>query len=124
MSSPDDRQYTAEHEWIQVTDGVGVVGLTAFATSALGDVVYVDLPAVGASIVAGAPCGEVESTKSVSDLVAPVTGEVVEVNGDVVDDPGLANSAPYGDGWLYRVRIESAPALMSAGDYDAFTSGG
>lgn len=123
MPTPEDRQYTAEHEWIQVTDGIGLVGLTSFATSALGDVVYVDLPPIGSTITAGVPCGEVESTKSVSDLVAPVTGEVVEVNTAVAEDPSLTNSAPYTTGWLYRVRVESAPTHMTATEYELFTGG-
>ncbi|GAA0844668.1 MULTISPECIES: glycine cleavage system protein GcvH [Streptosporangium] len=127
MSSiPEDLHYTKEHEWIGgVDDGLTLtVGITAYAAEALGDVVYVQVPEVGASIATGDAVGEVESTKSVSDIFAPVTGEVVEVNQAVVDDPSLVNSDSYGDGWLFRVRLEgSADDLLSPEEYTALTSG-
>lgn len=123
---PDDLSYTKEHEWVSgLDDGITVtVGITAFAAEALGDVVYVQLPEVGATIEAGDSVGEVESTKSVSEIYSPVGGEIVEVNQAVVDDPGLANGDPYGDGWMFRVRMEGdAEDLLSAEEYAALTSG-
>ena len=121
MSNPTNLQYTAEHEWIAVDGEVAKVGVTAFAADALGDVVYVDLPDVGSTVTAGEPCGELESTKSVSDLCAPVTGEVVEVNGAVDADPGLVNSDPFGEGWLFVVRVTATGELMDAAAYEALT---
>ena len=99
------------------------IGISAVTTDALGDIVYVDLPEVGSAVTAGETCGEVESTKSVSDLYAPVTGEVVEINDDVVSDPALINSDPYGAGWLFKVAAESEGPLLSAEEY-ASTNGG
>ncbi|UED86795.1 glycine cleavage system protein GcvH [Streptomyces profundus] len=126
MSNPQHLRYSKEHEWLsESADGVATVGITEFAATALGDVVYVQLPEVGDTVTAGDSCGELESTKSVSDLYAPVNGEITEVNQAVVDDPALVNSAPFEAGWLFRVRIDSAsdaPAeLMSADEYAAFT---
>ncbi len=106
MSIPADLKYTSDHEWIRLDGDVATVGITAFAAEALGDVVYVDLPQAGSAIASGDPCGEVESTKSVSDLYAPVTGEVAEVNAEVVDDPSLVNSEPFARGWLFRVKVD------------------
>ncbi|WP_326820510.1 glycine cleavage system protein GcvH [Streptosporangium sp. NBC_01756] len=127
MSSiPEDLQYTKEHEWVAgVDDGLTLtVGITAYAAEALGDVVYVQVPEVGATIGTGDAIGEVESTKSVSDIFAPVSGEVVEVNQAVVDDPSLVNSDSYGEGWLFRIRLEgNADDLLSAEEYTALTSG-
>ncbi|MFG1702978.1 glycine cleavage system protein GcvH [Nonomuraea sp. M3C6] len=123
---PDDLSYTKEHEWVAgLDDGLTVtVGITAFAADSLGDVVYVQLPEVGSTVEAGDSIGEVESTKSVSDIYTPVGGEVVEVNQAVVDDPGLANSDPYGEGWMFRVRTEGAAEdLLTAEEYTALTSG-
>ncbi len=123
---PDDLSYTKEHEWVAgLDDGLTVtVGVTAFAADALGDVVYVQLPDVGASVAQGDSVGEVESTKSVNEIYAPVGGEVVEVNQSVVDDPGLVNSDPYGEGWMFRVRMEGDPEdLLSPAEYTALTSG-
>ena len=100
MSIPDELRYTAEHEWIAVNGTIASVGITDFAQRALGDVVYVSVPAPGSRVTAGEPCGEVESTKSVSDIYSPVDGEITEVNGDLEDDPALVNSDPYGAGWL------------------------
>ena len=117
-------KYSAEHEWV-AGDGSGPagIGISAVAADALGDIVYVDLPEVGAAVTAGETCGEVESTKSVSDLYAPVTGEVTEVNPAVVDDPALINSAPYGAGWLFKVSVTEEGPLMSAEEYAAANGG-
>lgn len=123
MSNPQQLRYTKEHEWLSATDenGVATVGITEFAANALGDVVYAQLPAVGDAITAGETCGELESTKSVSDLFAPVTGEIVAANQDVVDDPSLVNSAPFEGGWLFKVKITDEPAeLLTADAYTAF----
>jgi glycine cleavage system H protein len=125
MSNPQHLRFSKEHEWLSdAEDGVSTVGITAHAADALGDVVYVQLPEVGDTVTAGETCGELESTKSVSDLYAPVTGEVTEVNDDVVSDPALVNSAPLEGGWLFKVKITSEPEnLLSADEYAAFTSG-
>ncbi|MET7740562.1 glycine cleavage system protein GcvH [Streptomyces sp. NPDC005385] len=125
MSNPQQLRYSKEHEWLSVAeDGVATVGITEFAANALGDVVYAQLPEVGETVAAGESCGELESTKSVSDLYSPVGGEVVEANQDVVDDPSLVNSAPFEGGWLFKVRVADEPEdLMSADEYAAFTAG-
>ncbi|MCY0927695.1 glycine cleavage system protein GcvH [Streptomyces sp. H27-H1] len=125
MSNPQQLRYSKEHEWLSVAeDGVSTVGITEFAANALGDVVYAQLPEVGDTVTAGETCGELESTKSVSDLYSPVTGEVVEFNQDVVDDPSLVNSAPFEGGWLFKVRVTDEPDdLLSADDYAKLTSG-
>ncbi|MEV4897409.1 glycine cleavage system protein GcvH [Nonomuraea sp. NPDC059023] len=127
MSSiPDELSYTKEHEWVAgLDDGRTVtVGITAFAAEALGDVVFVQLPEAGSNVEAGDSIGEVESTKSVSEIYAPVGGEVTEVNQAVVDDPSLVNNDPYGEGWMFRVRLEGDPEdLLSAEEYGALTSG-
>lgn len=116
---PTDLQYTAEHEWVRLEGDVATVGITQYAADALGDVVYVDLPKPGAALAAGSIVGEVESTKSVGELYAPLDGEVVEANQAVVDAPETINSDPYGDGWLMKVRVSSTPALLSADEYRA-----
>ena len=124
MSNPQQLRYSKEHEWVSAADadGVSSVGITEHAANALGDVVYVQLPAVGDSVAAGETCGELESTKSVSDLYAPVSGEVTEVNEDVVNDPSLVNSAAFEGGWLFKVKVSEEPAdLLSADEYTAFT---
>jgi len=125
MGVPAELRYTQEHEWISVEGSTATIGITDFATQALGDVVYVSLPAVGAALAAGEPCGEVESTKSVSDLYAPVDGEVLEVNEELNDDPGLINAEPYGLGWMFKIRVadwQAAEAsLLSPAEYDALT---
>jgi glycine cleavage system H protein len=125
-SIPEDLQYTKEHEWIAgVDDGLTLtVGITAYAAEALGDVVFVQVPEAGTTVAACDAVGEVESTKSVSDIFAPVSGEIVEVNQTVVDDPSLVNSDSYGEGWLFRIRIEgTADDLLSPEEYTALTSG-
>ncbi|GAA4818684.1 glycine cleavage system protein GcvH [Streptomyces ziwulingensis] len=125
MSNPHELRYSKEHEWLSVAeDGVSAVGITEHAANALGDVVFVQLPEVGAVVSAGETCGELESTKSVSDLYSPVSGEVTEVNEDVVDDPSLVNSAPFEGGWLFKVRVTEEPGdLLSADEYTAFSAG-
>lgn len=117
MSIPVDLNYTAEHEWIAVEGDTATIGITDFAAGQLGDVVYVDLPSVGDAISGGSVVGEIESTKSVGELFAPVDGEVVEVNQAVIDDPSLVNSDPYGDGWMIRVRFAELPVLLDARAY-------
>jgi glycine cleavage system H protein len=125
MSVPAELRYTEEHEWISIDGETATIGITDFAASALGDVVYVSLPAVGAAVSAGEPCGEVESTKSVSDLYSPVDGAVTEVNEELNDDPGLINAEPYGLGWMFRVRVSAAETtragLLSPTEYEALT---
>jgi len=123
MTVPANRNYTADHEWLDLEGDTATVGITAFAADALGDVVYVELPQVGASITGGEPCGELESTKSVSELFAPADGEVLEINQDVVADPGLVNLDPFEKGWLFRMRITGTPQLLDAAAYDALTGG-
>jgi glycine cleavage system H protein len=121
LEYPQDLRYTAEHEWVRVgSDGVARVGITAFAQDALGDVVYVSLPAVGDSVGAGESCGEVESTKSVSDLFAPVSGEIVAVNETLDSVPEMVNSDPYGEGWMYDVKLTDAGAAESLLDLVAY----
>ena len=121
MTVPPELHYTAEHEWVRLDGPAASVGITDHAQRALGDVVYVSLPAVGATVTAGEPCGEVESTKSVSDIYSPVDGEVTEINEEIDEDPGLVNADPYGAGWLFRVALASGgelPAgMLSADDY-------
>jgi glycine cleavage system H protein len=125
MSVPAELRYTQEHEWIAVNGETATIGITEYATQQLGDVVYVSLPEVGAAVTAGEPCGEVESTKSVSDLYSPVDGEVVEINEELNDDPGLINAEPYGLGWMFRVRVTNGlntrADLLSPAEYDALT---
>lgn len=122
MPAPDDLRYTEQHEWVRADGDVLTVGITDFASDALGDIVFVQLPAVGDAVKAGDVCGEIESTKSVSDLVAPVSGTVTEVNSAVVDDPALLNSDPYG-AWLFRIdRDGDDGELLSAAEYDQLTA--
>lgn len=128
MSVPEELHYTPEHEWVSISGSIASVGITDYAQKSLGDVVFVTAPAPGTKVSAGEPCGEVESTKSVSDLYAPVDGEVTEVNAEIDDDPGLVNSDPYGAGWLFKVSLADAddeelpPGLLSAGEYTALTA--
>ena len=114
---PSHLRYSAEHEWVDESSPVKV-GLSAIAVDALGDVVYLDLPEAGSTVTAGEVCGEVESTKSVSELFAPVSGTVVDVNAAVVDEPGLVNSDPYGDGWLFTVEVTDEGELLTAEQYE------
>ena len=116
--------YTAEHEWIAFDGDVATVGITDYAAEKLGDVVFVELPAVGTSVTAGDTCGEIESTKSVGELYAPLTGEVVEVNDAVVDDPSSVNAAAF-DAWLVKIRVDGSPTgdLLDRDAYVALTGG-
>lgn len=128
MEFPDDLRYSKEHEWARTeTDGRIRVGITDFAQDALGDVVYVDLPELGTPVTAGQAFGEVESTKSVSDVYAPVSGTIVERNGALEDAPELVNQQPYGDGWLVAIEANDASeldALLDDGAYRAHVSEG
>jgi glycine cleavage system H protein len=119
---PDDLQYTAEHEWVRIDGDVVRVGITAFAQDALGDIVYVTLPDEGADVAAGAVCGEVESTKSVSDVYSPVSGTVAGRNPALDGTPELVNTDPYGAGWMFEVRVSDPQALtglLAPADYRA-----
>jgi glycine cleavage system H protein len=119
---PVDLSYTSSHEWVAADGDIATVGITSYAAAALGDIVFVGAPTSGQTVTAGQPCGEVESTKSVSDLSAPLTGEVVEVNEALADEPGLINSDPYGAGWVFRVRVGGPPeGLLDATAYAALT---
>lgn len=121
LEYPEDVRYTAEHEWVRSAgDGIARVGITSYAQDALGDVVFVSLPAVGARLRAGESCGEVESTKSVSDLYAPLDGEVTAVNAALDARPELVNSDPYGEGWMYELRTDDPAALESLMDHAAY----
>ncbi|GGK76107.1 glycine cleavage system protein GcvH [Ornithinimicrobium pekingense] len=123
LNYPDDLRYTTDHEWVREQgDGVVRIGITAYAQDALGDVVYVSLPSVGDTLAVGDSVGEVESTKSVSDIYAPVAGEVTAVNEALDATPELLNSDSYGEGWMYEVRVEDAAALeglLDSGAYQA-----
>ncbi len=117
MNLPADLLYTKDHEWLRVEGDTATVGITEFAAEALGDVVYVELPEAGSTVTAGEPCGEIESTKSVSDLYAPTDGEVLEANDAVVQDPSLLNTDPFGTGWLLRLRVASTDELLDVDEY-------
>jgi glycine cleavage system H protein len=118
---PEDLKYTAEHEWLKAgSDGPVRVGITDFAQDQLGDIVYVQLPEVGSTVRAGDACGELESTKSVSDLFAPVNGTVTAVNEALADQPDLVNSDPYGEGWLLDIDVEDAADVAALMDADAY----
>ncbi len=126
MDVPAELRYSSDHEWVRVDGNRLTVGITDYAQDALGDVVFVELPDVGSTVTAGDGLGEVESTKSVSDLYAPVTGTVVEVNGELADAPEKLNSDPYGDGWICVVEVADAAALeglLDAAAYSALTEG-
>lgn len=123
LDYPDDLHYTADHEWVREgADGVVRVGITAFAQDALGDVVYVSLPDVGDTVAAGDSVGEVESTKSVSDLYSPLAGEVVTVNEALDATPELVNSDPYGEGWMYELRLAEGASLGELQDVATYTA--
>ena len=123
--NPKNLKYHREHDWARVEGDTAVFGLTSYAQETLGDIVYIELPEVGADVTAGTPYAEVESVKAVSDVYAPLTGSVVEVNEDVVDAPELINESPFEDGWLIKIRIAD-PAeiddLMSAEEYEELVS--
>ena len=115
--------YSKDHEWVRVeSDGVAVIGVTDFAAEQLGDVVYVDLPEAGSELTSGTEMGEIESTKSVSDLFSPISGTVSETNQAVVDEPELVNSSPFEEGWMIKATFEALPDdLLSAEEYKALT---
>ena len=123
MVSPSELKYTKEHEWVRVEGDTGTIGITDYAQDQLGDIVFVELPATGAAISAGQKFGEIESVKAVSELLAPVSGEVTEANDGLADSPESVNDDPYGDGWLVKVRLSDTAELdqlLSADDYEAF----
>ena len=119
MADVTTLQYTAEHEWVLVDGDIATVGITAYAADKLGDVVFVELPKSGSALAEGAIVGEIESTKSVGELFAPVDGEVVEANEAVEADPSLVNSDPFGEGWLIKVKFTELPTLLSHAEYTA-----
>ncbi len=127
MLAPENLRYSSDHEWIKSEEGGRVrVGITDFAQDALGDIVFVELPELDAAIEAGASIAEVESTKSVSDIYAPVSGKVVEVNDELNDEPQKLNSDPYGDGWIFVVEVQDqaqVDALLDAAAYGELTEG-
>ena len=120
MTFPQDLRYTREHEWAREQGGVVTVGITGYATDQLGDVVFVELPEVGKQLDSGKTFGVVEAVKTVSDLYAPLTGEVIEVNAALSDNPAVVNSDPYGQGWMIKLRLadpKSFAGLLSSADY-------
>jgi glycine cleavage system H protein len=121
MGNPENLQYTKEHEWVLIDGDMATIGITRYAADALGEIVYVDLPKVGSSTSHMKICGEIESTKSVGELYAPMDGEVIEANKSLDAAPDTVNADPYGEGWLIKIRYTSLPELLSAAEYDAFT---
>ena len=117
MTNKEDLKYTTEHEWIDVDGDTATVGITAYAAEKLGDVVFVDLPSVGSTVAEGRVVGEIESTKSVGELFAPVNGTVAATNDAVVATPELVNSDPFGEGWLIKVTFTELPTLLSFDEY-------
>lgn len=127
MAHPTDRKYSDQHEWVVVDGDTVIIGITEFAQDQLGEVVFVDLPTEGDTITAGDTFGEIESVKSVSELFAPVSGEISAVNDALSDAPETVNQDPHGDGWMIKVRLEDSAELeelMSSEDYEAFVSEG
>jgi glycine cleavage system H protein len=123
MPSPEDLKYTKEHEWVRIEGDTGTLGITDYAQDQLGDIVYVDLPAPGTSVAYMEKFGEIESVKAVSELFSPVSGEVIEVNEALADNPQLVNESAYGEGWMLRVRLtaqDELEKLLSADQYDDF----
>jgi glycine cleavage system H protein len=125
MPSPDDRRYSKEHEWLKQEGDTAYIGITDYAQEQLGDVVYVDLPEVGAALTQFEKMGEIESVKAVSELYSPASGEVLMANEELVQKPELVNSDPHEAGWLLQIRladVRQVDTLLSAADYDAFTA--
>jgi glycine cleavage system H protein len=122
MTDQTSLQYTAEHEWVLVTGDTATVGITAYAADKLGDVVYVDLPKAGSVVSGGTVVGEIESTKSVGELFAPIDGTILESNAAVDADPSLVNSDPFGEGWLIKVSYTDLPPLLSYAEYSALVA--
>jgi glycine cleavage system H protein len=119
MANPTHLQYTKEHEWIALDGDVATVGITKYAADALGEIVYVDLPKVGSATTYMKICGEIESTKSVGELYAPMDGEIVDVNSALSNSPDAINTDPFGEGWLVKIRYTQLPELLSSTEYDA-----
>lgn len=122
MNFPDNLKYTSEHEWIRVEGKNGWIGITDFAQSELGDVVYIELPTVGSKIEKGKSLGTIEAVKAVSDLFAPIAGEIIEVNPEVKDHPEIVNKDPYGAGWMVKIAISDPGQLNNLLDVQAYTS--
>ena len=122
MNIPDDLLYTEEHEWVRVEDKEAVIGITDYAQGELGDVVYVELPEVGSRTKQMEPFGTIEAVKAVSDLYAPLSGKVVEINEALADNPELVNKDPYGEGWMIRIEIEDPSELENLLDADSYRS--
>jgi glycine cleavage system H protein len=122
MTDKESLQYTADHEWVRVDGDTATIGITDYAAEKLGDVVFVDLPEAGTDVTAGTVIGEIESTKSVGELFAPVDGSVIESNDAVVGAPELVNSDPFGEGWLGLVSFPTLPTLLSHSEYAALTA--
>jgi len=120
MEFPEELKYTEEHEWVMVEDELAVIGITDFAQDALGDVVFVELPEVGTEVVAGKAFGVVESVKAVSDIYAPISGTVEEVNEELPDAPEIINTSPYEDGWMVKIRISDPGEIDDLMDADAY----
>ena len=124
MNIPSNLHYTKDHEWVKIDGDIATVGVTDFAQGELGDIVYVEIETEGESLEAGDVFGTVEAVKTVSDLFMPVSGEVLEINGELESNPELVNSDPYGDGWMIKIRIsDKGDHLMSAEDYKAEVGG-
>lgn len=124
MAQPADLLYSKEHEWVKVDGNVATIGITEYAQNSLGDIVYVELPKIGANVAQFSSVGVVESVKAVSDLFTPIAGEVTEVNGDLENDPALVNREPYGGGWMFKVKLSDGSqtsGLLSPADYDKLT---
>jgi glycine cleavage system H protein len=126
MDIPPELRYSSDHEWVKLEEGRARVGITDYAQDALGDVVFIDLPEVGTSVEQGANCSEVESTKSVSEIYAPVAGTIVEVNADLADNPQRLNEEPYGEGWIFVIEPtdpDQVATLLDADGYRALIEG-
>lgn len=126
MDIPPELRYSSDHEWVRLEDGRARVGITDYAQDALGDVVFVDLPDVGTAVEQGGTCSEVESTKSVSEIYAPLSGTIVEVNGELAENPQRLNDDPYGDGWIFVVEVSDAgqvEGLLDSEGYRALIEG-
>jgi glycine cleavage system H protein len=126
MNVPEDLRYSPDHEWVRAEGGTARVGITDYAQDALGDIVFVDLPEVGARVEAGAAVGEVESTKSVSDVYVPLSGTIIAVNDDLLDAPERLNEDPYGEGWIFVIQLDdpaSLDGLLDAAGYRALVEG-
>ena len=122
METPKDLKYTEEHEWVRVEGDTARVGITDYAQSELGDIVFVELPEVGTELRQGSPFGTIEAVKTVSDLYAPVSGTVVEVNGELADSPELVNESPYEDGWMVKLKMSDTSELGGLMDADAYAA--